>query len=101
MAILLNSVRFFVLALLFFAVSARTGSAMEPTAELTVKDNADTALKPVPEPLVEAKPVTVVDDSGRFVATFPGTVQRGSQQVDTAVGKIAMNMVYFDGGAVA
>jgi hypothetical protein len=42
-----------------------------------------------------------VDDAGRFVATFLGAVQRGSQPVDTAVGKIAMNMVYYDGGAVA
>jgi hypothetical protein len=42
-----------------------------------------------------------VDDAGRFVATFEGKVQRGSQPVDTSVGKIAMNMVYYDGGAIA
>jgi hypothetical protein len=47
------------------------------------------------------KTLPTVDDAGRFVATFEGTVQRGSQPVDTAVGKIAMNMVYYDGGAVA
>jgi hypothetical protein len=47
------------------------------------------------------KSIPTVDDAGRFVATFEGAVQRGSQPVDTAVGKIAMNMVYYDGGAVA
>jgi hypothetical protein len=41
-----------------------------------------------------------VDDAGRFVAIFEGTVQRGSQPVDTPVGKIAMNMAYYYGGAV-
>jgi flagellar hook-basal body complex protein FliE len=42
-----------------------------------------------------------VDDAGRFVAIFLGAVQRGAQPVDTAVGKITMNMVYHDGGAIA
>ncbi|HEV8073606.1 MAG TPA: hypothetical protein VGP21_05680 [Opitutaceae bacterium] len=47
------------------------------------------------------KSIPTVDDAGRFVATFEGAVQRGSQPVDTAVGKITMNMAYYDGGAVA
>ncbi|HET6330431.1 MAG TPA: hypothetical protein VFF76_06535 [Holophagaceae bacterium] len=49
-----------------------------------------------PEPAAAAKSETVMDDVGRFVATFPGPVQRRSQQVDTAVGKIPMNMVFVD-----
>jgi hypothetical protein len=101
MATLLNCVRVFVAASLFFVLSARTGSAEEPKAPSTVKENAESALKATPKPVAGTRPETVVDDQGRFLATFPGPVQRGSQQVDTAVGKIAMHMVYFDGGAVA
>jgi hypothetical protein len=37
----------------------------------------------------------------RFVANFPSPVQRSSQPVPTAVGNIAMNMVYYDGGTIA
>ncbi|HXA80129.1 MAG TPA: hypothetical protein VNV14_02575 [Opitutaceae bacterium] len=47
------------------------------------------------------KTLPTVDAAGRFVATFEGAVQRGSQQVSTKVGNIAMNMVYYDGGAIA
>jgi hypothetical protein len=101
MATLSFLARFFVTVLLFFAVSVRADPVVEPKSEPTVKDDAETAVPAKPGPTVEAKPEAVVDDAGRFVATFPGTVQRGSQQVDTAVGKIAMNMVYYDGGAVA
>ncbi len=89
------SARFFSTALIFFAASVRADTAA------AVKDNAEPAVQTKPAPAVEAKPSTVVDDAGRFVATYPGAVQRGSQPVDTAVGKIAMNMVYYDGGAVA
>ena len=78
--------RIFVPALLFVAVSARA-------------DTTAVATKPLPA--AEAKPATLVDDAGRFVATFQGPVQHGSQQVPTAVGTIAMNMVYYDGGPVA
>jgi hypothetical protein len=72
--------RFFATALFFFAVSVRAETAPEP--------------KPTP---VEAKPETLVDDAGRFVATFPGTIQRNSQPVDAAVVKGA----YYDGGTTA
>ena len=68
---------------------------------LAVSVRADTAVAPKPAPAVEAKSEITVDDAGRFLANFQGAVQRGSQLVDTAVGKIAMNMVYYDGGAVA
>jgi hypothetical protein len=78
--------RFFATALLLFAVSVRA---------------ADTAATESPAPAVQAKPETLVDDAGRFVVSLPKPVQRGSQAVDTAVGKIAMNMVYYDGGAIA
>jgi hypothetical protein len=47
------------------------------------------------------KTLPTLDDAGRFIATFGGAIQRGSQPVDTAVGKITMNMVYYDGGAIA
>jgi hypothetical protein len=47
------------------------------------------------------KTLPTVDDAGRFVATFEGATQRGAQPVDTTVGKITMNMVYYDGGAIA
>jgi hypothetical protein len=77
--------RFFATALLFFVVSVR----------------AETATEPKPAPAVETKPETLVDDAGRFVVSLPKPVQRGSQQVPTKVGNIAMNMVYYDGGAVA
>ena len=76
---------FFATALFFFVVSVR----------------ADTATEPKPAPAVEAKPETLVDDAGRFVVSLPKPVQRGSQQVPTKVGTIAMNMVYYDGGPVA
>jgi hypothetical protein len=77
--------RFFATTLLFFAVSMRADPAMAPKAA----------------PPVEAKPETLVDDAGRFVASLPKPVQRDSQQVPTKVGNIAMNMVYYDGGAIA
>ena len=77
--------RFFATTLLFFAVSVRADPAAEPKAA----------------PAVEAKPETLVDDAGRFVVSLPKPVQRDSQQVPTKVGKIAMNMVYYDGGAIA
>lgn len=93
--------RFFATALFFFAVSVRADTATEPTSAPTVSDNAGTAMKAQPAPAVEAKPETLVDDAGRFVVSLPKPVQRGSQPVDTAVGKITMNMVYYDGGAVA
>ncbi|HTQ31218.1 MAG TPA: hypothetical protein VMI53_08400 [Opitutaceae bacterium] len=69
--------RIFLPALLAFAVSAR----------------AETTALPKPE--------TVADSDGRFVAKFPGPVQRQSQPVETDVGKVAMNMVYYDAGAMA
>ena len=78
--------RYFLPALLFLAVSARADTTADATK---------------PQPTVAAKSETTVDDAGRFVANFQGAVQRGSQPVDTAVGKIAMNMVYYDGGPVA
>jgi hypothetical protein len=77
--------RLFATALLLFTVSVR----------------ADTAAESKPAPAVEAKPETLVDDAGRFVVSLPKPVQRGSQQVPTKIGNIAMNMVYYDGGAIA
>lgn len=77
--------RVFLPALILFAVSAR----------------AETAGAPPAGGAAEAKTQTVVDDAGRFVATFPSPVQRGSQDVDTKVGKVVMNTVYHDGGAIA
>jgi hypothetical protein len=47
------------------------------------------------------KSIPTVDDTGHFVAVFGGAVQRGSQQVPTKVGNIAMNMIYYDGGTIA
>ena len=92
---------FYATALLFFAVSVRADTTTEPAPAPTVSDNADTAVAAKSAPAVEAKPETLVDDAGRFVVSLPNPVQRGSQQVDTKVGKIAMNMVYYDGGAIA
>jgi hypothetical protein len=79
--------RIFVPALLFFAVSLPAQTAAD-------------AAKPAPT-VVDTMPKTLVDDAGRFVVKLPNPVQRGSQSVPTAVGNIAMNMVYYDGGAVA
>jgi hypothetical protein len=93
--------RFFATALFSIAVSGRADTASEPKPEPTAKDNADTVVAARPAPAVEAKPETLVDDAGRFVVSLPKPVQRGSQQVSTKVGNIAMNMVYYDGGAVA
>ncbi len=62
---------------------------------------AETTDSPPATSAAEAKTQTVVDDAGRFVATFPSPVQRGSQDVDTKVGKVTMNTVYHDGGAIA
>jgi hypothetical protein len=92
--------RFFSTALLFFAVSVRADTTTGPSPAPPASDNADTTAKEKPAP-VEAKPETLVDDAGRFVVSLPKPVQRGSQPVDTAAGKIAMNMVYYDGGATA
>jgi hypothetical protein len=92
---------FFATALLLFAVSVRADTAMGPTPAPTVSNSADTAVKAQPAPAIEAKPETLVDDAGRFVVSLPKPVQRGSQQVPTKVGTIAMNMVYYDGGAIA
>jgi hypothetical protein len=92
--------RFLSTALLFFAVSVRADTTTEPAPAPPASDNADTTAKAKPAP-VEATPETLVDDAGRFVVSLPKPVQRGSQPVDTAVGKIAMNMVYYDGGATA
>jgi hypothetical protein len=77
--------RFFSAALLFLAVSVR----------------AETTTEPKPAPAVEAKPETLVDDAGRFVVSLPKPVQHGTQSLDTAVGKIALKMTYYDGGATA
>jgi hypothetical protein len=93
--------RYFLPALIFFAVSVRTDTAAEPKPAPAAGDNADTTVKANPAPAVQTKPETLVDDAGRFVVSLPKPVQRGSQAVDTAVGKIAMNMVYYDGGAIA
>jgi hypothetical protein len=93
--------RFFATALLLFAVSVRADTAPEPKPALAAGAKADTAVTANPAPAVEAKPETLVDDAGRFVVSLPKPVQRDSQAVDTAVGKVAMNMVYFDGGAIA
>src|SRR5579885_831076 len=49
----------------------------------------------------ETAPQTVADAEGRFVVKFPGTVQRGSQPVETNAGQVTMNMVYHDAGASA
>ncbi|HWZ95182.1 MAG TPA: hypothetical protein VNW30_08315, partial [Opitutaceae bacterium] len=93
--------RFFATALFCLTVSVRADTATEPKPEPTANGNADVAVKEKPAPAVEAKPEPLVDDAGRFVVSLPKPVQRGSQPVDTAVGKIAMNMVYYDGGATA
>ncbi|HXA14822.1 MAG TPA: hypothetical protein VNW23_06810 [Opitutaceae bacterium] len=86
--------RYFLPALLFLAVSARADTTTDATkAPAAVENKAQAA--------VAAKSETTVDDAGRFVANFQGAVQRGSQQVPTKVGNIAMNMVYYDGGPVA
>ena len=93
--------RIFATALLFIALSARADTATDPKPEPTASDHPETAVKAKPAPAAEAKPETLVDDAGRFVVSLPNPVQRGSQPVDTAVGKIVMNMLYYDGGAVA
>jgi hypothetical protein len=93
--------RFFATSLLFFAVSARSDTASEPKPSPAVGDNAPSAVPAKPPAAVEAKPETLVDDAGRFVVSLPKPVQRGSQQVPTKVGNIAMNMIYYDGGAIA
>jgi hypothetical protein len=93
--------RFVLSAWLLSALAARPGAAVEPGRAFTGIDHVNAAMTATPRPEVEARPDTVIDDAGRFVATFPGSVQRDSRQVDSAVGKIAMNMVYHDGGEVA
>lgn len=62
---------------------------------------AETGEMPHAKPAVATKPETVVDDAGRFVATFPGAVQRSSQLVDTSYGKLTQSLVYYDGGDIA
>lgn len=62
---------------------------------------AQTGEMPPAKTAGKTKPETVVDDAGRFVATFPGAVQRSSQLVDTSFGKLTQSLVYYDGGTIA
>jgi hypothetical protein len=81
---------------LLLALSLAAGSAPVKAQAPAPAENAKES-----QPRTVAKPETVVDDAGRFVATFPGPVQRRSQQVDSAVGKITMNMIFVDRTAEA
>jgi hypothetical protein len=42
-----------------------------------------------------------IDDAGRFAVIFPGPIERTAQEVDTALGKIALHLAVFDGGEKA
>jgi len=83
------------------AAQAKTaGLALEKARGDLEKSRSET--KAAQQKLAELlKTIPTVDDAGRFVATFEGAIQHGATPVDTAVGKITMNMVYYDGGAIA
>jgi hypothetical protein len=83
------------------AEAKKDAAAQAETARLALEKShreTEAAQRKLAEVL---KTLPTVDNAGRFVATFEGAVQRGAQPVDTAVGKITMNMVYYDGGAIA
>jgi hypothetical protein len=83
------------------AETKKQAAAQAETARLAL-EKARVETEDARQKLAEVlKTLPTLDDAGRFVATFEGAVQRGSQPVDTAVGKITMNMVYYDGGAIA
>lgn len=48
-----------------------------------------------------ARVETVADKDGRFVADFPPPIQRDSQEVDSAAGKVTMKKIYHDAGNMA
>jgi len=69
--------RFFLPALLVFAMAARARTATDAGIE------------------------TVADSEGRFVVSLPGPVQRNEQEVDSPAGRVTMKTVLHDGGAQA